>query len=393
MASAPLSDLRSAAPEVMSARRRFAPGSTSRLALVALGAFAATLLGTVLLLAVVAARPAGPTSRDAPVLAYYYIWFDPGSWDRAKTDLPILGSYSSSSRQVMRQHIDWAKSAGIDGFIVSWKGTERLDARLRKLIEVAREADFKLAIIYQGLDFDRNPIPVAQVRTDLARFASEFASEPVFQILDRPLVVWSGTWEFSRSDIESVTSQVRPTLRVLASERDVDGINRLAGTVDGDAYYWSSVDPETFPKYVDKLTAMSAVVHSQGGLWIVPVAAGFDARLIGGTRVITRDDGEHLRRQMGLVAETRPDAIGLISWNEFTENSHIEPSVDHGYRYLDVVRDARPLAGLAPLDEDSSDDPPSDDPAVLQRVLAISLLGAVMLLGVASTIRRARQEE
>jgi hypothetical protein len=136
---------------------------------------------------------------------------------------------------------------------------------------------------------------------------------------------------------------------------------------------------------------MSAVVHSQGGLWIVPVATGFDARLLGGTRVIRRDDGEHLRRQMGLIAQTRPDAIGLISWNEFSENSHVEPSVDHGYRYLDIVRDARPLAGLAPLDEDSSDDPPSDDPAVLQRVLAVSLLGVAMLLGVALTIRRERR--
>ena len=390
MESSPVSDLRSAAPEVMSAPRRLA-GPRLHLVLMVLATFGASLLITVLLLAAVAARPAVPTAHDAPVLAYYYIWFDRGSWDRAKTDMPILGAYSSSSRQVMREHIEWAKSAGIDGFIVSWKSTEKLDARLRQLVEVARDADFKLAIIYQGLDFDRNPVPVAQVGRDLASFAAEFASDPVFQIRDRPLVVWSGTWEFSRSEIESVTSEVRPTLRVLASEKDVDGINRLAGVVDGDAYYWSSVDPETFPNYVDKLTAMSAVVHSQGGLWIVPVATGFDARLIGGTRVITRDDGEHLRRQMGLIAQTRPDAIGLISWNEFSENSHIEPSVGHGYRYLDVVREARPLAGLAPMDEDSSDDPASDDPALAQRLLAVSLLGIVTLLGVVMTVRRERR--
>src|SRR5512138_753305 len=30
-----------------------------------------------------------------PVMAYYYIWFDPQSWDRAKTDYPLLGRYSS----------------------------------------------------------------------------------------------------------------------------------------------------------------------------------------------------------------------------------------------------------------------------------------------------------
>ena len=49
-----------------------------------------------------------------PVLAYYYIWFDVKSWDRAKTDYPLLGRYSSDDADVMRQHIRWAKQAGIE---------------------------------------------------------------------------------------------------------------------------------------------------------------------------------------------------------------------------------------------------------------------------------------
>src|SRR5262245_17421603 len=60
-------------------------------------------------------------SVSVPVLAYYYIWFDTKSWDRAKTDYPLLGRYSSDDADVMLQHITWAKSAGINGFIVSWK--------------------------------------------------------------------------------------------------------------------------------------------------------------------------------------------------------------------------------------------------------------------------------
>ena len=56
-----------------------------------------------------------------PVFAYYYIWFDPSSWDRAKIDVPALGRYSSDDPKVMREHIRLAKQAGITGFIVSWK--------------------------------------------------------------------------------------------------------------------------------------------------------------------------------------------------------------------------------------------------------------------------------
>src|SRR5687767_3245771 len=37
----------------------------------------------------------GQADNPIPLLAYYYIWFDVSSWDRAKTDYPLLGRYSS----------------------------------------------------------------------------------------------------------------------------------------------------------------------------------------------------------------------------------------------------------------------------------------------------------
>ena len=68
MESPSVSDLRSPAPEVMSAPRRLS-GSRRQLVLMVLATFGASLLITVLLLAAVAARPAVPTAHDAPVHA------------------------------------------------------------------------------------------------------------------------------------------------------------------------------------------------------------------------------------------------------------------------------------------------------------------------------------
>src|SRR4026209_1559354 len=111
-----------------------------------------------------AAQPITDTPQEGvPMLAYYYMCFDPQSGERAKMDYPLLGRYSSDDADVMRQQIQWAEAAGIDGFIVSWKGTEKLNRRLDQLVEIANEEHFKLAIIYEGLDFDRNPIPIDQV--------------------------------------------------------------------------------------------------------------------------------------------------------------------------------------------------------------------------------------
>ena len=327
-------------------------------------------------------------SDPVPVLSYYYIWFDTQSWDRAKTDYPLLGRYSSNNADVMRQHIQWAKAAGINGFIVSWKSTDKLNKRLEQLIKVADEENFKLAIIYQGLDFNRKPLPVSQVDADLSYFIEHYADDPAFSIYEKPLVIWSGTWEFSREDVQNVVLGKREYLLILASEKNVEGYSRLADLVDGDAYYWSSVNPDTFPGYAGKLKGMSEAVHANGGLWIAPASPGFDARLVGGTTVVERKDGQTLQTQFNTALQSSPDAIGLISWNEFSENSQMEPSENYGHRYLNVLTKIRHAPGPIVSDFDSSE--PGDTlPGVgIDRVIALGSLGLLIFVGLFIIVRR-----
>jgi len=222
-----------------------------------------------------------------PLLAFYYIWFDPSSWNRAKIDYPQLGRYSSDDPQVLRQHIVWAKSTGIDGFIVSWKDTATNDRRLRQLMRIAAEEHFKLAMIYQGLDFDRNPLPVDRVAADFTTFRDEYASDPVFYRMGgKPLTIWSGTWAYSHDDIAMVTAAVRDSMLVLNTEKSLDGYRRIADVTDGDAYYWSSVNPATNDNHEAKLTAMSQAIHTNHQYWIAPFAPGFDARKVGANGAI-----------------------------------------------------------------------------------------------------------
>jgi hypothetical protein len=333
-----------------------------------------------------AGRAAGAAEARAPmpVFAYYYIWFDRSSWDRGKTDLPTLGRYSSDDEAVMRQHIRWAKQAGLSGFVVSWKNTPVLSRRLAELVQIAREADFKLAIIYEGLNYERQPLAIDQIAADLDYFAARFASDDVFQAFDKPLVVWSGTWKFSPAEVATVTASRRQQLLILASERNVRDYQRLAGLVDGDAYYWSSVNPDTFRGYEQKLSDLGQAVHATGGLWIAPAAPGFDARMVGGTQVVDRNDGATLRRQLDAATKSSPDVIGLISWNEFSENSQIEPSASFGMRYLDVLADALGAAAPTITDFDSSE-PGAGDPGGPRYTLP--LIGAcVALMVLAQTV-------
>ncbi len=342
------------------------------------------------------AQDGSGSGQPIPILAYYYIWFEQNSWNRAKTDYPILGNYSSDDRLIMEQHVDWAKESGIDGFIVSWKHTDVLDLRLAQLIDVAAEKDFKLLMIYQGLDFERDPLPAARVRFDMRWFIEHYGDHPVFDMFGKPVMIWSGTWKFSEEDIALVADSVRDSLLLLGTERNVDGYLRLANYMDGNAYYWSSVNPETFSGYQQKLNGMAAAIHARGGLWIAPAAPGFDARLIGGSRVVDRLDGQTLQTQLQVAFNSTPDAIGLISWNEFSENTHIEPSQNYAMRYLEVLADFNEVY-LPVFDTFNSSDPPPQQEGGPSRAaidmrggIFVAVSGAVLLflLGLTAIQRR-----
>ena len=292
---------------------------------------------------------AQPAASATPLLAYYYLWFNHASWNRAKIDYPLIGKYASSEASVMRSQIAQAKSAGIDGFIVSWKDTATNDERLRLLMSVASQQHFKLAMIYQGLNFYRKPLPAAEVAAGFKTFCDRYARSPVFFRLDsKPLTIWSGTWAFSRAAVRRVTSAVRDKILVLSTEKSVAGFRRLASVTDGDAYYWSSVNPATDPHYAPKLQAMSEAIHHDGKYWIAPFAPGFDARLVGGTKIVSRDGGQTLREEYATAIRSSPDVLGLISWNEFSENSYVEPSVRYHYQSLEVLRELRGTSVPAP---------------------------------------------
>ena len=341
----------------------------------------------------VAAGGASAAGQPVPLLAYYYIWYDPASWDRAKSDYPLLGHYSSDDRSVMLQHIQWAKAAGINGFIVSWKSTDKLNSRLDQLASLAEQQNFKLFVIYEGLDFQRNPLPLSKVGSDLDYFIQHFAKRPAFNLFNKPVVIWSGTWMFTPQQVAEVTSSRRADLLLLASERNLDGYNRLADLVDGNAYYWSSVNPDTYQGYGDKLAAMGAAVHQHGGLWIPPAAAGFDARMVGGTTLVDRKQGQTLRTQINTAMSSTPDALGIISWNEFSENSYIEPSLAYGRQYLDVITAVNRVPSPSGGDFDSSE-PAAAFPQVIPwaRTIALGGLASVIFTGLVIVLLRKRKD-
>jgi hypothetical protein len=318
-----------------------------------------------------------------------YLWFTTASWSRAKIDDPAIGRYSSDDPRVMAKQVAEAQEAGINGFIVGWRDTPVLDSRLALLRKVAAAADFKLAITYQAQDFDRKPLPVAQVSRDLRTLAATYGRDPVFHTMGpRPLVAFSGTWDYSEQDLHAIIAPVASQLMVLATEKSAAAYQRVAPAVDGELYYWSSPDPEKTTGYRQRLMDMANAVRARCGVWVAPVSPGFDARLVGGHSIVDRRDGATLRASWQAALDTVPDVIGIISWNEFSENTYVEPSVKYGTRYLDVVRMLTTSPPPPPKELDSSG--PSGAGPTGGAVLASSVLVGGVALATIVGLRRRR---
>ncbi|HET7900195.1 MAG TPA: endo-1,3-alpha-glucanase family glycosylhydrolase [Candidatus Nanopelagicales bacterium] len=335
-------------------------------------------------------RALDPT-RPTPVYAYFYQWFTASSWNRAKSDLPLRGRYSSDDPAVLREQVRQARAAGIDGFLTSWKSTVPLNRRLDRLVSVAAEENLDLGVVYEALDFERDPLPIATVEHDMVYLVQRWGSRISSRYYGRPVIIWTGTERYSTADVLRVRQALDHRAILLAAAKTVDGYVRLADIVDGEAYYWSSSDP-TSSATTAKLSAMSEAVHAHGGLWFAPAAPGFDGTTLGGTRVIPRDDGRTLSRSLDNAFASSPDAVAVISWNEWSENTYIEPGELYGDRQLTVLTDylAARAAPLPPstTEPDSSTDAAGSGWSGARAGLVLLLLtgGAVVWLG-----RRARR--
>ena len=297
------------------------------------------------------ARPCLPASASAspsaasavPVFAYYYMWMQGSYWSTNKLDHPVQpfpGNYNSADPAVIKWQIEQAKAAGITGFIISWKNNATYQQILPEVESAANQANFKLAMEYETRQTfpARTMTPVATIKADLRYFVAKYASNPAwYEVKGKPVTVIDDSNLYSVSQLAAITGPVRSSLAVLQDVSSVAVYDKYAAYTDGDAYYWSSDNPAANPHAAADLAALGAAVHAAHGIWIAPFAPGYNSTLIGGHVVVPRDNGATLRTEYAIAAGSSPDILGLISWNERTENSYVEPSVSYGFTDVNVL--------------------------------------------------------
>jgi hypothetical protein len=341
-----------------------------------------------------APTPTTTTSASVPLFVHYYLWWDASHW-RARlgtavadgsTRLPAslaadgctatpaapgdtlidvparsLGLYSQDDAATLATQVRLAAGYGINGFVVSWSGTGAADqtaagrafnARLAALVDVvhaynrSHPTKFALMLGYEGLDNERKPRPVASIRNDLAYFVHAYGTDPAFSVPrygSKPVVMFLDSREFTPSQLQQIVPPFRSRLTVIGDEHGVAAWRRgVSSLFDGDGWYWSEEDPYSNSHAFSTLVALSRELHAEHKLWFSPLSAGYDKASFGiGGKCVPRRNGQTLSLLYAGNARSNPDGWMLISWNEYYENTYVEPSLRYGTHTLDVLRRLR----------------------------------------------------
>jgi hypothetical protein len=156
------------------------------------------------------------------------------------------------------------------------------------------------------------------------------------------MVMLIGSRRYSLSTMQAVSAAERAHAFLLGDETYLSWA-RDAALLDGSAYYWSSQDPWKNPQSGSQITALAAQVHAAGKKWFAPFTGGYNTQLLGGNSCVARRGVKTLDEVWRLNKPSAPQGWFGISWNEFVENTYLEPSTLYGRTYLNEI--ARLISG------------------------------------------------
>lgn len=298
------------------------------------------------------------------VILHYMGWYgDPNSptdplryWEHGHANVPLIGQYNSKSKATLTYHALLAWAAGIDAIAVNVK--DKYDhetmAELFKTVDEIQaiggeQFSLKYLISYDDQGFDLSkPLDTAVVKmTDFKEHLMNrknylrYKEHPVFFSFDYPKKYL--TAESFRQVIDSVFNSNKPYLvwnTFEEGEAVEDYVNAFYPWVqpgrewDEDGLNWGDEYLKYFYSRVNEFQKEYDFVS--GGVW-----AGFDDRdntFWGGNRLISRQDGKVYDDTWdyihGYDGRLPMEYVVIETWNDWNEGTEIEPSLEHGYKYL-----------------------------------------------------------
>ncbi len=280
--------------------------------------------------------------RERLVLAFYCTGFD---WDTWMMDLPDQPAqlYLSADPTMVEVHLQQALEAGIDALVIDWHGPEigednQAESNFRILLDQAIAYGLSAAV---SVSLDDLALQNAEdIHEDLSKLKDRHISHPAYLRVDaRPVLFFVGTERYPVTTWHAIRNQVD-------SERAMIWITEetpLAYLEVFDGFYLSSLahydDPDLMLRLWGNKVRDWAGQHEVFRYWVGTVMPGYDNSALKGENVLIqlREDGDYYRLTWTAAMRSDADWVVISSFNQWLENSQIEPSITYGNFYLDLT--------------------------------------------------------
>ncbi|MCS7367704.1 MAG: glycoside hydrolase family 99-like domain-containing protein, partial [archaeon YNP-WB-062] len=322
------------------------------------------------------------------IAAFYYNWYTKG-YDIPKDlpDKPLLGLYYSDDNVVFNKHIDWATGHGIDVFVFPYpypqptKAFDFLERIFRKNMEADLFNQIKFSFCSTFVD---NTAPQPPYNFDDPKVKEEFinsinyikehyANLPNFwKIDDKPVIV---TW--STHAYQSKEGNIKDAMEKIGSRKEVFLIGEVVGTGKPNFEWYEVVDSiytyepllsfadsvwphaggklgtykinEILDEVLRNMEGWGEFFKKYGVYFFPTVSPGFDNtydyRTSFRPSIILRDQlyfqkfVEIVRERFLHNSDKDKKFIFVTSFNEWFEDTQVEPSEGYGFTYLEILKD------------------------------------------------------
>jgi len=305
---------------------------------------------------------------DRLVGAHYYPWYemDGGheNWTDSCVATPVLGEYAADDPAVIDQHLTWCLNHGINWLSVSWWGEgSGSDAALRNgLLEAEKFEQMSFSILYEttllrqyGYDLD-NQYTRDHLISDF-QYLEEgfFRRDNYLQIDGRPVVFFWISHTFqgdAEAAFDEITAALDTDVYILAGLPFGQslGLAPIEAAADGVTSYnpyspREDIEEVFHEMYSQGLQTMNLSARATDMDFVPVVIPGFNDTGIPDSQ---REDNPVLsaspERYERVCEQVKPHladskAVLITSFNEWYENTQIEPNEEYGTAYLETTAD------------------------------------------------------
>ena len=264
---------------------------------------------------------------------------------------PLAGAYDGRDPYVLEYHMLTAKAAGIEGFVADWYGpADFSDKVFAAMTKAAERYGMRVAICLEEKTFfppytkaatrgEAMDAMASQLEYVLSRYGGSPAylrrrGQPVFFVFQG----WETTALGPNTLTPAETSEVLQRFadrKILYVRNGVD--TRFRESTKG-CYIWTADGQPRQRRY-----EAASAARKDGALefWVGGACPGFnDTGIWGwgrGPRVTDRRGTKEFDEHWRDVLAHRPDAVQLITWNDFAEGTTIEPAEEYRFEFLNLT--------------------------------------------------------